>query len=565
MKSKFKFNLMKMLLLVGLVPLINSVLIIMFISSIKMKDIMYEDTIAKLKATTISAKMYIINNGQLDNARDYIDTLKDQDIDMTVINGAVRTITTLKNEDGSYNVGTEIDSQILKVLKTGQDYFTKDVRIGNEHYLVYYSPIIINGEYVGAIFAGETVEKVENNIKTITMYIVGISILIILIFALIIIWVVNCFKKPIQKVVKELKLIAEGNLDSSIEIESKIIETRELIESTEIIQKNLVDIVAKNKEATGNLIGRVTEVDELTDVMNATAGQIGLAMDELATAAVSMAEDIQNMNSEVVTMGQNINDITENVKDLSNSSKEMEEASGQAENFIKEVLTNSEKSVEAVMNIGEQIDSTNNSIKRINEAVTFIQEITNQTKLLSLNASIEAARAGEAGRGFSVVAENIRQLSEQSSQAVKQIEKIAEEIFGQSGKSISLAKDIKEIINDEQMKISDTQKCFMKLKSEIEKSITEIKLIGKKAIALDDSKRNIIDKVENLGAISEENAASNQEVTASIQSMISDIHNVSGEAVNMKEKAVELEKTISVFKLREKGGTYEKSKRTGSA
>ena len=473
---------MTMLMMVGIMPLIISVMTTVLVSSVKMRDTMYEDTIAKLKATAISTKMYTINNGQLGNAREYIDTMKEEDIDMTVINGAVRAITTLKNEDGSYNIGTEIDSDILEVLKSGQDYFDEDVQIGNKHYLVYYTPIHVNGEYVGAIFAGETVEKVNENIGIITMYILGVSLVTIISFVLIIVWVANSFKKPIKQVVEELKKIAEGNLESQFEISSLVNETADLISSTETIQRSLREIVTKTKDSANDLVGRVNEVGELTETMNTAASQIGLAVEELSTAAVSMAEDVQDMSTEVVVMGQNINTIAENVEELSSSSKMMENVSGQAEKFMNAVLDNSNKSVEAVINISEQINSTNDSIKKINDAVAFIQNITSQTKLLSLNASIEAARAGEAGRGFSVVAENIRQLSEQSSQGANKIKEIAEEIFGQSGKSTKLAEDIKEIINDEQVKISETQKCFMELKAEIEKSVNEIKAIGEKTV-----------------------------------------------------------------------------------
>ena len=178
----------------------------------------------------------------------------------------------------------------------------------------------------------------------------------------------------------------------------------------------------------------------------------------------------------------------------------------------------------------------------------MIINIASETNLLSLNASIEAARAGEMGRGFAVVADNIKQLSDQSTQGANKIKEIADDMIGQSERSVKLADDIKELIVEEQKTIAETQSRFDALQVQIDRSLEEISCISDKTDNLNDIKGKIVNEVEELSALSEENAASNQEVTASMENMTNSIATISGKADRMGEMADKLIGAIEMFK-----------------
>ena len=179
----------------------------------------------------------------------------------------------------------------------------------------------------------------------------------------------------------------------------------------------------------------------------------------------------------------------------------------------------------------------------------MILNITGQTKLLSLNASIEAARAGEQGKGFAVVANEIKNLSEQSAEGAEMIKQIAENILKSSETSVTLASDIKELIDREKIDVLKTKENFGVLSEAIGSTLTVAKEIEERAVSLDSLKNGIINSVTDLSAISEENAASNEEVTAGVTNILNSVNNISSETGDIKNMSDELKGIIEYFNV----------------
>lgn len=553
-QNNAKLNMMGMLILFGIIPLVMTILPIDIIACKNLKSQLITGTEEKLQIACETAQEYFgfdweewDNYTQIDEK--YIDSLRDIGIEMTIFKGDTRFLSSIRDDKGERISGTKAGDEIIKeVLENGNMYVAHDVVINGEVYYVCYMPIEVDGEILGMSFAGSKQQTITNAVNSSIITLTCTATFIAMIFVVIIILIARIVKKPLKQVADELDIIADGNIGHDFEIHSIITETVSIINAAKQVQNNLKVIVSETKSIATDLADNIKNVDEISDNLSMNAEQINTAMEELSLAATNMADNVQSVNLDVLSMGDNIGMISQNVENLRDSSGMISSVSDTAMKNMNEVMDNSTKSVTAAKNISEQINLTNGSISKINETVKFIQSIAGQTQMLSLNASIEAARVGEAGKGFAVVADNIRQLSEQSSEGANAIKTLAAEIMGQSDKSVVLADEILNLISHEQEKVTETQESFNELNRQIENSLSKIDEIAEKTVVLDENKLSITGSVQDLSAISEENAANNEEVTASVQTMVENIQTVTDKTGEMSLKAQNLEDVIGRFR-----------------
>ena len=545
------------LLLFGCIPMLVSILALVIIVGTKMANALESDLIEKLHTNAISVAKYFewdINEDILDPtdsvSLEFIDSLKEQKIELTLFEKDTRVTTSIKdstNETGR-NIGTKCNADVWETVSKGNIYTSNDLKINGEDYYVCYVPVYANGSVWGMAFAGEPCKYVKAEISSVFKVIAIISILLAAIFVAIIIVLAKKIEGSATNGAKVLKQLASGDISSEVEITSNIKELREIEISASNLQKKLNELVTGIRLSSDEVNKSATQVAEMSESSATGCSQITTAVDEIAQGSMSIAESCTSTAQEMQTMSDNCEDISVSVNTLANASKEIQSANEDAKKYMETVMQSSEKSTMAVNEIADVINETNISVAKINEAITLIMDIASQTNLLSLNASIEAARAGEAGRGFSVVAQNIKQLSEQSASSAAQIRTIATEIKDKSENSVRHAEEIKTIINEQQGYINETQDKFEILSTEVEKSLVSISEIKDKVVNLNNVKDVINSNVSDLSAVSEENASETQETTASVTAIAHSIQDISENSEELKALADSLVEQIKFFK-----------------
>ena len=179
----------------------------------------------------------------------------------------------------------------------------------------------------------------------------------------------------------------------------------------------------------------------------------------------------------------------------------------------------------------------------------MIQDIADETDLLSLNASIEAARAGEAGRGFAVVAEQISKLADQSKRSATEIEQIIKNIMESSGRMVEIMGEVEANMNHQQSKLEETGVKTAAVADGVENSLQHIDGIREKMDVLGQSGSAIRDVVEGLSAISEQNAASADSTMQAAHGMSDTMTELMTSSENLLALADKLEKVLDVFKV----------------
>ena len=554
-KASSKLNMTLVLFLIGFIPLFSASLILTFFATKELGDSMTDSVFLRLKACATSVEQYFVWDVREDClAKDevsytFIDSLKEDDIEQTFFLEDVRFVSSIKDDSGNRIENTSADPAIWETVRSGKDYSSDDVTIAGQKYYVYYRPVATDdGNIIGMAFAGEPVKLVSQSKQRLISAMYMIVAVLILVSGVILVFVSRTVRKPMALTAECVNVIANGDLTQDVEITSSLKETVTLVDAAKVLKEKLTTVVASVNHQVKVLEDSSDTLNQLTAASNSGTEQISAAMEELATTATTLAQNVQNVNDHVIIMGDDIDDISQQVETLNESSGKMHSANKKAVSSMNEVLQSSNTSAEIIGRIVEQVQSTNSAIKEISAAVNLITEIASQTNLLSLNASIEAARAGESGKGFAVVADEIKQLSEQSANGAASIQDIANNILAKSEESVRLAHEIKELIEAEQQKIASTQEDFGVLSTSINDTIDVAENIEKKTITLNSVKDGIISNITELSAISQESAASNEEVTANVSDIADSIRQVADGVEELKNVSAELVSLMSYFK-----------------
>lgn len=477
---------------------------------------------------------------------EYLDSLKEEDLEMAILADGIPATTSIKNENDYRIREIPMDQDLVSGGGT-EGYYDKNVVIDGNAYYGYYIPIMNDGRITAVAFAAERKNDITDALWEIEVVFLICAVGMVLLFGAICFFLSRALSSRMKETGARVDALAEGDLSAKKESHSIVREIRNLLLNTSQMQRNLAQVIGGVQEISGELLNSVRQVAEGSNATMEQAEQISQAVDQLSAAAEEMAENVQNISDRMDEIGAAVNDISASAGQLQKDSEEMQDNSRKAGEGMEKIMTGSSRSVESVDTITSKIHETNDYIEKIDEAVALIFSISGQTNLLSLNASIEAARAGEAGRGFAVVAEEIRKLSEQSAAGAEQIKELAQGITEKSGETVEQADVVKDIIREEQDYIIATREQYQQLEQSIRHSAEEIRKIAGETTHLSQQKEDILGNIGSLSAISEENAANNQQVNANIDEILTQIQTVGANCDKMKQISGELESSVAYF------------------
>ncbi|MDE7112925.1 MAG: cache domain-containing protein, partial [Acetatifactor sp.] len=429
--KKHKLTFLATSMLIGLIPLFVAAVTISTVAIYKAKSNLEERVYLQLQACAISVREYFewdINEDilQVDEVSlDFIDSLKVQDVDLTLFIEDVRFITSIYNENGERNIGTKASEGIWDAVKQGKDYRTNGTVIGGRKYYVYYTPVCNeDGEIVGMAFAGMPESLVNKDIVSNTSSMVLVAVCTAVFCIVIIVLIGLRIRKSIVGIADYTHELSTGSLGISTSCTSNIREIAALIDSTENLQDNLKSIISKVDDKTVRLTQNVKTIHDGIQISNDVTEGIVRAANELSQGSMHIAESVQNTAASMHNVGESISSIADSAAATEAGAREIEVINNEAKDNLSRLIDANKNTVTISENVVSGINEANAAIENISKAADAIKNIAAHTSMLSLNASIEAARAGEAGRGFSDVASSIQTLAGESDNSAKEIQNI---------------------------------------------------------------------------------------------------------------------------------------------
>ncbi|MDE7267913.1 MAG: methyl-accepting chemotaxis protein [Lachnospiraceae bacterium] len=515
------------LLMLVIIPLVIIGLGVAFISSYLARNAMVQSTRGQL---AVACEGY---SGD-------VNAFKEQDIDITVFVGDTRAVSSI---DGV--IGTKASDEVIKqTLQNKQIYFSDNANVNGQPYYGYYIPT--EG---GMLFAGKPQAEVQANINSLMTTIMVFALVAVVIAGIIAFFISGNIAKLIINVSRTVHSVADGDLTCEVEDVKGRDEVIAMNNSVKTMIGNLRDVLSKTLDVSQDVLNSSEDLrDTSTSTLHACE-EIAKAIEDVAQNNTSQAGIASDITAGIGVMQEKTSDIVTSVSNIEGCAASLIENCNDMRVKITATQQNSSMMSESVISIKDKIDETNKVIAKMSEILAGIEDIASQTKLLSLNASIEAARAGEFGKGFSVVADNIRTLSENTGSELVSIKEIISNIvsdFKECADSIDIA--VKN--NEESSKsITEVISSFEAVDSAIQDTTHQVDLISAAVGETNQQLSSLSGDIMTLGEVSESNAAASQQVNASVEELTALMGTVDDNTSTLAHEADTLKEALAIFKL----------------
>lgn len=424
---------------------------------------------------------------------------------------------------------------------------TEYITYGGEEYFFTFVKSEKTGAALGYLVPVRHVTKGAEAIKSITIALVIVACIVAIIIGLLISLNISA---SMARIIKRLKLAADGDLTVSLNTNgrSEFSVLSRYIMNVITNMKGLIQqvegIAMLVKSAAGGVEEVSARIEESSQGIKMTLAEIDKGVSLQAADAGDCLNQMDSLSSKIEEIGGSIEQAacgSESTKEIVKKSIEtMEALSGKTK-----------ATIEVTDKVKEDIEELARKSMMIGEFVETINDIAEETNLLSLNASIEAARAGEAGRGFAVVAEAIRKLADGSGEAAREISRVVEEIVKQTKDTVATAERAGEIVGEQALLVDHTKEEFRNIAESTSQMLVTIRQISGDIESIDAQRKDTLDAVSSISAVSEETATASGEVYNISQKQMDVVESLKRASAELKAKMAELEGALTSFKTTE--------------
>lgn len=440
--------------------------------------------------------------------------------------------------------GTEASEAFFDKLyesETGQFNYSFE---GDQKQLAFDTSEITGWKIAGTMFDSEIAENVSPILNT-TVFVIIIALIL---GTVLIVFIIRSISKPINHLADASNTMSQGDLSVSVNLDRKD-EIGTLALSFNKMRENLNGIIQQVRDKSNHLASSAEELNASTDQNTSATEQISASMQEAA-------EGMNSLNTSITHSSKLAQEMTESIYNIESSSNQVSDTATDAMTAVKEGNTALSTTIDQMEYIKKNTYELSNNIQglgnqsaQISNIIDVITDISEQTNLLALNATIEAARAGEHGKGFAVVADEVRKLAEKSSDSAEQIKDMINAIQNETTNTVNAMKAATDEVEKGISIANNADKSFTNITGYVDSITNQIMQVNAGIQEIAATTKHFTNTFEEVYSIGDAVSQETENVSASTQQQLASMEEIANSASDLTSVAEDLQQLVENFKL----------------
>lgn len=359
--------------------------------------------------------------------------------------------------------------------------------------------------------------------------------------------------KNIRKITGAVESISEGDLSVDVAVKAKRFpdETTDIATAINLMAESLRGLVSQLRAASGHVSDSAHTLSSTTLEVNATTEEIAKALEQISHGAEIQADMAGKGSTLIHELAVSVELVAKRARESAQSARDTTATAQQGNELVKQTMELMKEFLNTVEYTGQQFAELNGKLQQVGKIADIIVEIARQTNMLALNASIEAVRAGEYGKGFTVVAEEVRKLADGTSRSASEIIELVSLIKEDSVKVRETFASSSRQINEGKKKITGTAELFQSIVQTVVEAERKATSIADLSSMQTEGTQKMVKTIDEIAKVAEDNAAATEEVSAATEEQSAAMQEMAAASRELSALAAELLQAVERFRLPE--------------
>ncbi|KIL41096.1 chemotaxis protein [Gordoniibacillus kamchatkensis] len=352
-------------------------------------------------------------------------------------------------------------------------------------------------------------------------------------------FVAGMIRRPINRLRDLMDQGARGNLQVRADFTRKD-EIGQLGNSFDVMMEQITSLVLTTQQSAAQVMETAAELTNASRTTATSAKEIAVATEEISVGASGLANESERGNELTQQIGERMKNVIQANLEMGSSASDVQSSSELGTKYMSELIQKTNDAETTIRAMVEKVDKLKESTRSIRKILDVLNNVSKQTNILSLNATIEAARAGAAGKGFMVVADEIRKLADQSRQSIGVVGEITETIQREIDETVTVLSNAYPIFQQQITSVKEADTIFARVREHMGGFILQLSNVSDSISELDQSQIILSEAMSNVSAVAQQSLATSEQVSSLSQEQL----NISEGLVRLVERLENLSNSL---------------------